>query len=70
MALEVKYNAQNIENKWYSYWMENNYFHSEVDERESGKPGPRKTRNSQGPTHHHLLFSVKHCQVVIATLIL
>ena len=34
MALEVKYNAQNIENKWYSYWMENNYFHSEVDERE------------------------------------
>ena len=34
MALEVKYNAQNIENKWYNYWIENNYFHSEVDERE------------------------------------
>ncbi len=34
MALEAKYNAQNIENKWYNYWMEHNYFHSEVDERE------------------------------------
>lgn len=34
MALEAKYNAQSIENKWYSYWMEHNYFHSEVDERE------------------------------------
>ncbi|MFT4669759.1 MAG: valyl-tRNA synthetase, partial [Ulvibacter sp.] len=33
MALEAKYNAQNIEDKWYSYWMENDYFHSEVDER-------------------------------------
>jgi valyl-tRNA synthetase len=33
MALEVKYNAQSVENKWYSYWMENNYFHSEVDDR-------------------------------------
>ncbi|GAB5400608.1 MAG: valine--tRNA ligase [Aureisphaera sp.] len=34
MALEAKYNAQNVEDKWYSYWMEHNYFHSEVDERE------------------------------------
>ncbi len=34
MALEAKYNAQSVEDKWYSYWMENNYFHSEVDERE------------------------------------
>ncbi len=34
MALEAKYNAQNVENKWYSYWMEHDYFHSEVDERE------------------------------------
>jgi len=34
MALEANYNAQNIENKWYNYWMENNYFHSEVDDRE------------------------------------
>jgi len=34
MALEAKYNAESIEDKWYSYWMEHNYFHSEVDERE------------------------------------
>jgi valyl-tRNA synthetase len=34
MALEAKYNAQNVEDKWYSYWMQHNYFHSEVDERE------------------------------------
>ncbi|MEL6811813.1 MAG: valine--tRNA ligase [Bacteroidota bacterium] len=34
MALEAKYNAQNVENKWYSYWMEQGYFHSEVDDRE------------------------------------
>jgi len=34
MALEAKYNAQQIEDKWYSYWMKHNYFHSEVDERE------------------------------------
>ncbi|MDC8006112.1 valine--tRNA ligase [Aureisphaera galaxeae] len=34
MALEATYNAQNVENKWYSYWMEHNYFHSEIDERE------------------------------------
>jgi len=33
MALEAKYNAQNVEDKWYSYWMEHNYFHSEVDDR-------------------------------------
>jgi len=34
MALEAKYNIQEVENKWYSYWLEHNYFHSEVDERE------------------------------------
>jgi len=34
MALNAKYNPQDIEDKWYSYWMENNYFHSEVDDRE------------------------------------
>lgn len=34
MALEAKYSAQNVEDKWYSYWMEHNYFHSEVDDRE------------------------------------
>jgi valyl-tRNA synthetase len=33
MALEAKYNAKSVENKWYNYWMKNNYFHSEVDER-------------------------------------
>ncbi len=34
MALEAKYNSQIVEDKWYSYWMEQGYFHSEVDERE------------------------------------
>lgn len=34
MALEAKYNSQTVENRWYEYWMEQNYFHSEVDERE------------------------------------
>jgi valyl-tRNA synthetase len=34
MALDAKYNAQLTEDKWYSYWMEQNYFHSEVDDRE------------------------------------
>lgn len=33
MALEAIYNTQNTENKWYNYWMEHGYFHSEVDER-------------------------------------
>jgi len=33
MALKAKYNAQSVEDKWYSYWMEHNYFHSEVDDR-------------------------------------
>ena len=33
MALDTKYNAEQVENKWYSYWMTNRYFHSEVDER-------------------------------------
>lgn len=33
MALDAKYNVKQIENKWYNYWMENRYFHSEVDER-------------------------------------
>ena len=35
MALVGKYDAKSIEDKWYSYWMENNYFHSEVDDREA-----------------------------------
>lgn len=33
MALDTKYNPQVIEDKWYAYWLENKYFHSEVDER-------------------------------------
>lgn len=34
MALEAKYNPQNVEDKWYSYWMEHRYFYSKIDERE------------------------------------
>ena len=34
MALEAKNNSPSMEDKWYDYWMKNNYFHSEVDERE------------------------------------
>ncbi len=35
MALSGKYDAKSVEKKWYNYWMDNNYFHSEVDEREA-----------------------------------
>lgn len=31
----TKYNAQNTESKWYDYWLEKNYFHSEPDDREA-----------------------------------
>ena len=34
MAIPSKYDASKVESKWYDYWMKNNYFHSEVDERE------------------------------------
>ncbi len=34
MKISPKYNTSEIESKWYDYWMKNNYFHSEVDERE------------------------------------
>ncbi len=34
MQIPTKYNASEVENKWYNYWMQHNYFHSEVDERE------------------------------------
>ena len=34
MDIASKYNPLIIEDKWYSYWMEKNYFHSEPDERE------------------------------------
>ena len=34
MSISEKYNPNNIEAKWYDYWMKNNYFHSEPDQRE------------------------------------
>ena len=34
MEIPSKYNASQVENKWYNYWMENKYFHSKPDERE------------------------------------
>lgn len=34
MSIPSKYDASLVEDKWYSYWMEHNYFHSEVDDRE------------------------------------
>jgi valyl-tRNA synthetase len=33
MALPQNYDIEQVENKWYEYWMEQGYFHSEVDER-------------------------------------
>lgn len=33
MALPEKYDIEQVENRWYEYWMEQGYFHSEVDER-------------------------------------
>jgi valyl-tRNA synthetase len=37
MASEIssKYNPKSIEDKWYSYWLDQKYFHSEPDEREA-----------------------------------
>ncbi len=34
MALADKYTPADIEDKWYGYWLEHNYFHSEPDGRE------------------------------------
>ena len=34
MNIPSKYNAKQVEDKWYDYWMMNNYFHSTPDERE------------------------------------
>jgi valyl-tRNA synthetase len=34
MSLATKYSPQDIENKWYAYWMKNNYFHSTPNEKE------------------------------------
>ena len=35
MAIPSKFNASLVEEKWYNYWMEQNYFASKPDERES-----------------------------------
>ena len=34
MQVPSKYDASQVESKWYDYWMTHNYFHSEPDERE------------------------------------
>jgi valyl-tRNA synthetase len=34
MSLATTYNPQDVENKWYNYWMKNNYFHSTPNEKE------------------------------------
>ena len=35
MAIASRYSAQEIEKKWYDYWMKNDYFHSVPNNRES-----------------------------------
>ncbi len=35
MEIPAKYNPSKTEDKWYKYWMDNGYFHSEPDEREA-----------------------------------
>ncbi|WP_339917325.1 valine--tRNA ligase [Yeosuana marina] len=34
MQIPSKYDASQVESKWYDYWVKHNYFHSEPDERE------------------------------------
>jgi valyl-tRNA synthetase len=34
MSIKFDYNSKEAEQKWYSYWEENDFFHSEVDDRE------------------------------------
>ncbi|WP_452602120.1 valine--tRNA ligase [Pontimicrobium sp. MEBiC06410] len=34
MSIPSKYDAKQVESKWYDYWMKNNYFHSTPDDRE------------------------------------
>jgi len=34
MSINSNYNFKNIEDKWYSYWIKNNFFHSQPDKRE------------------------------------
>lgn len=33
MQISEKYNPQETENKWYQYWLKNNYFHSEPNDK-------------------------------------
>lgn len=33
MDISAKYNPRLVEDKWYAYWLKNNYFHSEPDSR-------------------------------------
>ena len=33
MSIPAQFDAKQAEQKWYEYWMKNNYFHSEPDER-------------------------------------
>ena len=35
MEIPAKYNPASVEDKWYSYWLENKFFHSEPDDREA-----------------------------------
>ena len=35
MNIPAKYDAAKVEEKWYQYWMDNNYFNSKPDEREA-----------------------------------
>ncbi|MCC8147096.1 MAG: valine--tRNA ligase [Bacteroidales bacterium] len=34
MKIATKYNPADVENKWYQYWMDQGFFHSEPDDRE------------------------------------
>ena len=34
MSAETKYDHKKIEDKWYTYWINNNYFSSKPDDRE------------------------------------
>ena len=34
MELSAKYSPSEVEEKWYSYWLKNKFFHSEPDSRE------------------------------------
>jgi len=34
MTIPSKYDASQVEDKWYEYWMQHDYFHSSPDDRE------------------------------------